>query len=602
MKILPKNIATIWALCLVFLFFHLHLANAQKRHKINATEPPIDSKLQVAIEKIQAVKKHYLKEVDRYVVEQKWDSAIVFLKRLEELWPEKKEFFAQKREILSRPTRTILITNLGDSINSKYSEYFPVISVDDKSLFFTARDRPGGFGGEDIWSSKKIGGLWSKAVNVGRPLNTSQHEGLVNLSPDSSMAFIYGNYPDSHGNGDIYYAELHNNRWGKAINLGPPVNSPFFESDACLSSDGRTLFFVSDRPGVVGKFKPKAEYRHPFYNSDIFVSFKTDSGWSEPLNLGETINTEACERGPLFHPDGRTLFFCSSGHPGLGDLDLFVAYRIGDGWTEWTKPMNLGKEINTVHKDWGYSIPLSGDKVYFSSVRPEGLGRSDIYVMLLPERLTNPVTIVSGKVTDLVGKPIEKVEISWEDLETFKVLGITHTRANGDYTILLPSGRWYSYTASKDSFIFASRDVDLREKAKSNVEFDLKLPRQNAGDLALSSALLNVFFELNQSTLRPESKSELDRFLRLLQAHPEWTEIEIGGHTCDLGSREYNRKLSSQRAASVVKYLVQHGIQPGRLIAKGYGYDNPLVEGFSDEARKKNRRVEFRVIKLRRNK
>jgi outer membrane protein OmpA-like peptidoglycan-associated protein len=235
-------------------------------------------------------------------------------------------------------------------------------------------------------------------------------------------------------------------------------------------------------------------------------------------------------------------------------------------------------------------------------VRKDGFGKSDIYVAHLEERLTQPVTIVSGKVTDRRGRPIERVEITWEDLETFEILGITHTRSNGKYTILLPSDRWYSYTATKDSFIFASKDVDLRDSSSVRIERDLELPSQNPDDLALSSALLNVFFELNQSKLKPESKSELNRFLRLLRGHPEWTKIEIGGHTCDLGSQDYNRILSLKRAESVVRYLTKHGIKPGRLIARGYGYDKPLIEGFSEEARRQNRRVEFKVIEIKRRK
>ncbi|OQX85426.1 hypothetical protein B6D60_07825 [candidate division KSB1 bacterium 4484_87] len=597
MRPLPQRSVAIFTFLIAFAILHLPRTCLREKRAANHAAPMQVSKQNIN-KQTRTAEKALQKKIDRYIEEQKWDSAVVFLGKLADLIPDKKKFIEKKIEILLRPAREVTIFNLGEAVNSEYGEYFPVIAVDDNSLFFTARDRPGGYGGEDIWCTIKINGVWQKAFNIGKPLNSAQHEAAVNLSADSTIAFIYGNYSDSYGNGDIYYAELGSDGWGKAKNLGPPINTPFFESDACMSSDGRTMFFVSDRPGVVGEFKPKTEYRHPFYNSDIFVAFKTDSGWSEPINLGETINTVACERGPLFHPDGRTLFFCSSGHPGLGDLDLFVSYRIGDGWTNWTEPKNLGKEINTIHKDWGFSVPLSGDKVYFSSVRDGGFGRSDIYVMHLAEKLTDPVTVVSGKVTDRHGAPIEKVQITWEDLESFKILGVTHSRKNGDYTILLPSGRWYSYTASKDSFIFASKDVDLREDHVANVECDLHLHRPNRDDIALSSALLNVFFDINKSTLRPESRSELDRFLRLLEAHPEWEKIEIGGHTCDLGSQEYNRKLSSERAASVVKYLIKHGISKDRLVSKGYGFEKPLIHGFTEAARKQNRRVEFRVIKL----
>jgi len=527
-----------------------------------------------------------------------WNKAIRYYKQYIKRFPEETQRIQKIIKILSRPLQKVTILNLGPNINSKYNEYFPIISTDGNTLFFTSRNRPGGYGGEDVWVSTKNNGKWTPAVNLGSRINTNLHEGFMNLSPDSTIAFIYGNYPDSYGNGDIYYSELEKHGWGEVKNLGNPINTEYFEADACLSSDGRTLFFVSDRPGVVGEFRPKSEYRHPYYNTDIFISFKTDSGWSTPMNLGDKINTPECERGPIFHPDGRTIFFCSSGHPGLGDLDIFVSYKIGDSWTEWSEPVNLGKEINTIYKDWGYSIPVYGNEVYFSSIRDDGFGKSDIYLMKLPKSLTKPVTIVTGKVTDKNNNPIEKVKITWEDLQSFKILGITTTRPNGDYTILLPSGRWYSYTATKDSFIFVSRDIDLRKKKIPKIKLNVELPKPIPNDIAYSSALLNVFFEINQSKLRPESKSELDRFLKLIESHPEWRKIEIGGHTCDLGPKDYNKILSLKRAQSVVEYLCNHGIDKNRLIAVGYGYDKPLVKGFTDAARKKNRRVEFKVVEL----
>lgn len=533
-----------------------------------------------------------------FIRSRQWEKAIGVYERYLQVFPADEEKIIRIIKVLQAPERDMQIDNLGTKVNSKYQDYYPVISMDGNTLFFTSRHRPGGYGGEDVWATTRSDTGWTQAVNVGAPINTAQHEGFMTLSPDSLTAFIFGNYPESYGNGDIFCTSLEDTGWSEVKNLGPPINTGDFEGDAFFSADCRTVFFVSDRPGGIGEYRPRSKFYHPEYNTDIYISTKTDTGWSEPVNLGETINTPYCERGPLFHPDGRTLFFCSSGHPGLGDLDIFISYRIGESWTEWTEPVNIGKEINTVYKDWGYSIPVSGNEVYFASVRDDGLGQSDIYLMTLPERLTNPVTIVSGRLTDTDGNKLDKAKIEWEDLETFKILGKTMTRPSGDYTILLPSGRWYSYTASKEGYFFASRDVDLRKEDQTKVIKDIKLPKLTPDAIPPPSAMLNVFFNLNQSTIHSQSQTELERFLRLIRQHPEWKKIEISGHTCDLGAAGYNKKLSFDRASSVIQYLVGQGESSERFMAKGYGFEKPLVYEFTDTARKINRRVEYTVIEL----
>lgn len=581
-------------LCLSICFHNSSKASTSLNLKpitqIKAQDTNRDSTVQLS--------KVLLESAKGLIQQKKWQKAINLYKNYLKLFPDEKIRINKIIDILKADALDVKIHNLGNNVNKSYHEYYPVISIDGNTLFFTARYRKGGIGGEDVWASKRTNTGWSEAINLGKPINTPFHEGIMNLSPDSSTAFIYGNYPDSYGNGDIYFSTLEKFGWSDVKNIGEPINSENFEADACLSSDGKTIFFVSDRPGVIGDFRPKNKYRHPHFNTDIFISTKTDSGWTEPMNLGENINTTQCERGPIFHPDGRTLFFCSSGHPGLGDLDLFVSYKNGESWTEWTEPVNLGKEINTVHKDWGYSIPVSGDEVYFSSVRDSGFGKSDIYVIDLPKKLTKPVAIVKGKVTDNFGNPIDKVKIYWEDLKNFKILGVTNTRPNGDYTVLLPVGKWYSYTASKDSFLFTSKDIDLREKEVAKITLDLEIPKLNKKNMFKTTALINVFFDINQSTLRPESRSELNRFMNQINIHPEWLKIEVSGHTCDLGAADYNRKLSLERAKSVTNYLINHGIEKERLLARGYGFDKPLIREFTSEARKRNRRVEYTVIKL----
>jgi len=547
---------------------------------------------------LKGLKNLLMQSVREFIRLKEWKKAIESLNQYVDSFPDEKSRVVKIITILEQPEMDVQVENLGPNINTQYHEYYPIISTDGNSLYFTSRHRPGGKGGEDVWVSKKINNDWSKAVNIDTPINTTQHEGFMCLASDSLTAFIFGNYPNSFGNGDIFFSNLEGNKWSKVKNIGKPINTPDFEGDLWLSSDNKTVFFVSDRPGGIGEYRPRSQHLHPNYNSDIYVSIREDTGWSTPINLGDKINTPGCERGPLFHPDGRTLFFCSSGHPGLGDLDIFVSYKTGEEWTDWSEPENIGKEINTVYKDWGYSISLTGDKVYFASVRDSGFGRSDLYVSKLPKKFTIPVTVVTGKLTDKEGNYLDKVKLDWEDIEKYKQLGTARTRPQGDYTIFLPSGRWYRYTATKEGYIFASRDIDLRKEERPEVKHNIELPKITPETVPFPPALLNVFFKINSSELKPESKSELDRFLNLVREHPEWIKIEISGHTCDLGSSEYNKRLSQQRAQAVVDYIIAQDESQERFIAKGYGFDKPLYREFTEEARKRNRRVEFRVLEL----
>ncbi len=596
MKIRKLNPVFLLLIFGVYNFFCLPDKLSANNKNLNTNRNAIQSSSQS--DSLAGLKKLLTQSAQEFIRLKQWDKAIETYKQYLNSFPDEKLTIVKIIKILEEPEINVKVENLGPNINTKYHEYYPIISMDGNSLYFTSRHRPGGEGGEDVWVSRRTNDGWSKAENIGPPINTAQHEGFMCLSADSLTAFIFGNYPESYGNGDIFYSKFKKNGWSKVENIGKPINTSDFEGDAWFSSNGKTVFFVSDRPGGIGEYRPRSKFLHPDYNSDIYVSIKSDTGWCEPINLGERINTPHCERGPLFHPDGRTLFFCSSGHPGLGDLDIFVAYKTGESWTDWSEPENLGKEINTTNKDWGYSISITGDEVYFASVREDGFGRSDIYVSKLPKKFTIPITIVTGKLKDKQGNLLDSVKIDWEDIEKYKQLGTAQTRPLGDYIIFLPSGRWYRYTATKEGYIFTSRDIDLREEDKPEVKYDIELPKITPETVPFPPALLNIFFKLDSSELRPESKSELDRFLNLVRNHPEWKKIEISGHTCDLGSNEYNKKLSQDRAQTVVDYIIAHGESTERFIAKGYGFNKPLYREFTEEARKRNRRVEFRVLEL----
>ena len=330
-------------------------------------------------------------------------------------------------------------------------------------------------------------------------------------------------------------------------------------------------------------------------------TLKTETGWSEPINLGDQINTPFAERSPFLHPDGKTLYFCSSGHPGLGKLDIFVSTRLReDSWTEWSEPVNLGKGVNGVGSDWGYRVNTSGTDAYFAAENlPGNRGGSDIYVHELPRAMRpEAVATIRGIVTDTDGNPLQ-VTIKWEDLSTGAEVGrLASDVETGKYFITLPLGKNYGYFAEKDGYYPVAKSVDLRNETEGvDIEVNIQLtPIEKIAEEGMAVRLNNIFFDVNKSNLKEESKTELDRFASMLERVPDGV-IEISGHTDSVASERYNRELSQRRAESVVEYLISIGIDPSRLIARGYGEEQPVADNGLEEGRALNRRVEFRFLR-----
>ena len=289
---------------------------------------------------------------------------------------------------LLEATDTAVINNLGQMINTAAGEFMPVISADGNTLFFTGMNRPGGQGGEDIFYSTLNDNDWIRAAPLRGQVNSRSHEFATAVSADENQIVLFTPRADGLGRGDLYFADKGMGGYGRLAPFGKPINSMHWDCDGFLTSDGKAMIFASDRPGGVGPYQRKdILYRgEQWGNVDIWVSLKTETGWSEPINLGDQINTPFAERSPFLHPDGKTLYFCSSGHPGLGKLDIFVSTRLReDSWTEWSEPVNLGKGVNGVGSDWGYRVNTSGTDAYFAAENlPGNRGGSDIYVHELP--------------------------------------------------------------------------------------------------------------------------------------------------------------------------------------------------------------------------
>ena len=513
-------------------------------------------------------------------------------------------------KLVENPTR-VFIDNLGTSINTMYPEYCPIINADETMLIFTCR-RENTTGGkrdpqdqkyyEDIYIAERAGEGW-KIVNPGKPLNSDLHDATVGLSPDAQTLYVY----KGENGGDLYQCDLKGTEWGKPSRLHKTINTKFHESSASLGPDGRTLYFVSDKEDGVG-------------GRDIYVSYLDEKGkWDKPINLKE-LNTIYDEEAVFIHPDGRTLYFSSQGHKTMGGFDVFKSvYENG----KWSEPENMGYPINTADDDVFFSISASGQHAYLSSARAGGIGEQDIYLVtfLLEKPLstnsednliawrTEPVsetvmeqsldvmtaslTLLKGRILDDDTKKPVEAEIILTDNSTGEELAtFTSNSATGKYLVSLPSGKNYGIAVNADGYLFHSENFDIPNAAAyQEIEKDIYLKKVEVGK---EIVLRNIFFDFNKATLRPESKSELERLATLMRENPT-LKIEISGHTDNIGSAAYNKTLSEQRAKSVVDYLIKVDISADRMTYVGSGFDKPIASNATDEGRQLNRRTEFKI-------
>lgn len=481
--------------------------------------------------------------------------------------------------------------NMGEEVNTVYPEYFPSITGDDQTFLYTrqldSRETPTGHN-EDFYITTRENDKWTTAKNLGRPINTLHNEGAPCLSPDGQLLIftaceIMGDYGEGrrgYGSCDLFLSQKNGSRWSTPVNLGPAINTKFWESQPSFASDGRTLYFVRGVRQRDGRRK-----------TDIYsAKVNTDGTWETPQPLSNVINSPGNEESVFIHPDGQTLYFASDGHVGLGGTDIFMSRKQKDG--NWGTPINLGSPINTAENENSFLVTADGKYAFYSSEKAGGFGQLDLYQIELPEPFKPVMTsFFKGKVFDAITKAPLSARFELIDLETGEtVVSSVSNNGNGEFIVNLPGGKNYALNASKKGYMFYSENFssEFVQPGKTMVK-DVPMNPIKTGEKVV---LKNIFFETGKFDLKPESKVELEKLLRFLSDNPI-VSIEIAGHTDNQGNEASNKVLSQNRAKSVLDYLTNAGVAAIRLTSAGYGSTKPIADNATEEGRSQNRRTEF---------
>jgi len=475
---------------------------------------------------------------------------------------------------------TFTPVNMGDSINSKNDEYYPSFTIDDSTFVFTRRGD--GIREDFIESKLQPNGTYNTAKIIDGSINVEPSKGAINISQDGEWLIFAGNFPGKgDGDFDLFISYNTPTGWSEPVNMGYSINSEFWESSPSLSPDKNTLYFSSTRPGGYG-------------GADLYVSHRKANGsWTPAENMGPGINTKGDELAPFIHADNQTLFFTSNGLPGYGNSDLYVSRKTGN---IWGTPENLGYPINTVENEGSLFVASDGITAYYASDRADTRGGLDLYkFQLQPEVRPARTFYVQGYVTDATTGKYIPCSVELTEDSTQQAVTKLQTDETGFYFMTLPTGKDYTFTVNRKGYLFYSDVFRLKDKAPDSTY--IKNIQLQPIAVNTTVALKNIQFDLNSYQLKPVSLTELDKLLQLMADNPT-VQIQISGHTDNIGNDADNLKLSTSRAKAVADYLISKGIGADRITSKGYGASKPVADNATEKGRSKNRRTEFTVIRL----
>ncbi|MBP5662783.1 MAG: OmpA family protein [Bacteroidales bacterium] len=526
-----------------------------------------------------------------------YNHLLIFQEREKDITPLAKEFEKAMetatfgKEAIKNPMHFNPI-NMGPNINSEHDEYLAALTADEQEIIFTVR-QPRNENTicvfcqteEDFYVSKQVNNSWQPREAMGAPIKSGYNEGAQCISPDGRYLFYtLCNTDYGMGSCDLYWAKRIGDRWSRPRNFGEPVNSKHWESQPTIAPDGRTIIFASNRPGGFG-------------GVDLWKTTMTEEGvFSVPENLGPVINTKGDDTAPFIHSDGKTLYFCSDGRPGMGGKDIYYSTLLSDG--SWSEPLNMGYPLNTPADEINISINAAGNTGYIASDKEGGFGGLDLYSFTLDEKLRpTPVTYLKGRVIDAFTKRPVEAQIEMIDLNQDKLLtSTTSDPETGEFLACILTGTNVLLNVSNPLYPFYSENFQIDKEASEIEPYIKDISLQRAG-VGKTYILQNIFFEFDKSDLQPASFVELNLLVDYLKQNHDIA-IEIGGHTDDQGSDEYNNRLSLARAKAVYDYLLSKGIEASQVSYKGYGKSQPIADNSTEEGRATNRRTEFKIVEV----
>lgn len=523
------------------------------------------------------------------------------------------------KKLIENPQR-VIITNLGDSINSSADDYFSIFTNEDSVIYFTSRrmygkkEKRNPYDNkfyEDVYVSTMDGnGVWSGPRPIPGKVNTTANDAMVGISPSGDQIFVYRG--KKHG-GDIFISDYNpkKGKWKSPKSLPRNVRSDQQEGSVFMTPAGDTLFFTSSNE------------EYTVGGRDILYTVKDAKGkWSDPVQFGSLVNTQYNEEGIYFTPSGKEMYFSSQGHNSMGGYDVFYSYLMDDG--TWSDPENLGYPVNTPDDDLFFSLSSNGKHAYYSTNREGGKGARDIYkitflgsekeLLLAKEDLLIsgiPDTVKTGfyelpqaleidSFYYLTGQVLDKEtneplfgKLEFIDIDNSEVTATAISADSGRYTVKFMEPKNYGVEIVVKDYLFYLDVVDLRS-ASTDVPttVDFYLEKVKVGTKVV---LENIYFETGKATLKEESYAQLNQVIAFMENN-ETIRLEISGHTDNTGSLKVNTKLSEERARAVVDYLVSQGIDRSRLESRGYAFTQPIAPNDTPEGREKNRRVEFKVL------